>query len=186
MKHIFVILITYFTVSAVYAGTTMPGDYYVTSETLNVRLAESRNGKITNTLYKRQKVEVFEVKEGWARISQYYNGAVEGLSGDVARWVFAEYLSASRPSEEKIVSNNSPVANAIKTSDDFSKYQSVFISASEKLINNGNCRLSDFEEMGGWMRSSNHKPKSVYFTYCGGMTKSNRIYLNTTTGKTFK
>jgi hypothetical protein len=149
-------------------------------------LAPNKSGKITNTLYKRQKVKVFEIKDGWARISRFYDGGVEGLSGNVARWVFAKYLSVNRPEEEKVANLNSPVAKAIKSSDDFSKYQSVFVSASEKFIKSGKCRLADFKEMGGWWRSTNHKPKPVYFTYCGGMTKSNRIYLNAATGKTFR
>ena len=161
-------------------------DYYVTSEKLNVRLAPNKTGKITNTLYMRQKVEVFQVKDGWARISRYYDGGIEGLSGDVARWVFAKYLSTNRPAEEQETNLNSPVAKAIKSTDDFSKYQKLFVSASEELIKSGNCSLGDFTEMGGWWRSTNHKPKPVYFTYCGGMTISNRIYLDTVTGKTFR
>jgi uncharacterized protein YgiM (DUF1202 family) len=168
------------------ARVMSPGDYYVTSDKLNVRLAPNKNGKLTNALYKRQKVEVFEVKDSWARISRYYDGGVEGVSGEIARWIFAEYLSTNRPAEEKVANINSPVAKAIKSSDDFSKYQNVFVSASEQLIKAGKCSLKDFKEMGGWWRSTNHKPKPVYFTYCEGMTKSNRIYLDAATGKTFR
>jgi uncharacterized protein YgiM (DUF1202 family) len=180
------IILAFLMVSFAHAGATSPGDYYVTSGKLNVRLAPNKNGKITNTLYKRQKLEVFEVKDGWARISRFYDGGVEGVSGDIARWVFAKYLSTNRPAEEKVADLNSPVAKVIKSSDDFSKYQSIFVSASDKLIKSGKCRLGDFKEMGGWWRSTNHKPKPVYFTYCGGMTKNNRIYLNAATGKTFR
>jgi len=180
------ICFAFLTITFAHAETTFPGDYYVTSDKLNIRLAPNKNGKVTNTLYKRQKVEVFEVKDGWARITHYYDGSVEGLSGEVARWVFAEYLSANRPAEEKVTNLNSPVARAIKSSDDFSKYQSVFVSASDQLIKSGKCSLGDFKEMGGWWRSTNHKPKPVYFTYCGGMTRSNRIYLDAATGKTFR
>jgi len=78
------------------------------------------------------------------------------------------------------------VVKAVKSSDDFSKYKTLFISASDKLIKSGKCSLGDLKEMGGWMRSTNHKPKPIYFTYCGGMTKNNRIYLNAATGKTFR
>lgn len=180
------IFIALFTISIAHAGATSPGDYYVTANKLNVRLAPNKSGKVTDTLYKRQKIEVLEVKDGWARISRYYDGAVEGLSGDVARWVFAKYLSTNRPAEQKVANLNSPVARAIKSSDDFSKYQSVFVSASEQLIRSGTCTLEDFKEMGGWWRSTNHKPKPVYFTYCGGITKSNRVYLNAATGKAFR
>lgn len=78
MKLTLAILIAFFTVSYAYAGATTSGDYYVTSDDLNVRLTPDKSGKITNTLYKRQKVEVFEVKGNWARISRYYDGGVEG------------------------------------------------------------------------------------------------------------
>jgi hypothetical protein len=187
MKKVTVaIFIASFTISLAHAEATSPGDYYVTSNKLNVLLAPNKTGKITSTIYKRQKVEVFQVKGGWARVSRYYDGGVEGLSGEVARWVFAKYLSTNRPAEEQVANLNSPVAKAIKSSDDFSKYQSVFISASEKLIKSGKCSLGDFKEMGGWWRSTNHNPKPVYFTYCGGMTISNRIYLNAATGSTFR
>lgn len=185
-KFTLAIFLAIFAASVAHAGAISPGNYYVTSGKLDVRLAPNKNGKITNTLYKRQKLEVFEVKNGWARISRYYDGGVEGLSGKVARWVLAKYLSTNRPAEEKIENLNSPVAKAIKSSDDFSKYQSVFVSASDKLMKTGKCKLADFKEMGGWWRSANHKSKSVYFTYCGGMAKKNRIYLNTVTGKIFR
>jgi hypothetical protein len=180
------VFLVFFTISFAHGGVTTPGEYYVTSNNLNVRLAPNKNGKVTNMLYKRQKVEVFEVKDGWARISRYYDGGVEGLSGDVARWVSSKYLSTNRPAEEEVANRNSPVAKAIKSSDDFLKYQSVFVSVSEQLIKIGKCSLGDFRETGGWWRSTNHKPKPIYFTYCGGMTKSNRIYLNAATGETFR
>jgi hypothetical protein len=167
-------------------GASSPGNYYVIASKLNVRLESNKYGKLTNTLYKRQKVEVFEVKNGWARISSYYDGVLEGVSGEVARWVFAKYLSAKRPPEEQVHNLNSPVANAIKLSDDFSKYQNVFISVSEKLIESGKCSITDFKFTGGWVRTVIHKPKLVYFAYCGGATASNRIYLDAATGNTFR
>ncbi len=179
-------VIIFFSPASVFAVANAPGDYFVVSNKLNVRLAPNTSGKITNTLYKRQKVEVFEVKDGWARISHYYDGSVEEVSGDVARWVFAKYLSSERPAEEQVTNINSPIAKAIKSSDDYSEHQGVFVVASEKLIKSGVCSLGDFKEMGGWWRSSNHKPKPIYFTYCGGMTNSNRIYLNVSTGNTFR
>ena len=185
-KFTLAIFLVLFAIAFAHAGATSPGDYYVTSNKLNVRLAPNKQGKVTNTLYKREKVEVFEVKDSWARISRYYDGGIEGMSGSVARWVFAKYLSSNRPAEEKVANRNSSVAKAIKSSDDFSKHQGVFVSVSEQLIKAGKCSLGDFKEMGGWWRSTNHKPKPIYFTYCGGMTKSNRIYLNASNGKTFR
>jgi SH3 domain-containing protein len=168
------------------AGAESAGNYYVTADRLNVRLAPNASGKATNSLFQRQKVTVFEVKDGWARISRYYDGSVEGVSGDVARWVSGKYLSSKRPAESDKTDENSPIAVAIKSSDDFSKYRGVFVTASEQLIKSGTCNLGDFQEMGGWWRSTSSKPEPVYFTYCGGMTKSNRVYVNTSTGDTFR
>lgn len=159
---------------------------YVTSNKLNVRLAPNKSGTITNTLYKRQKVEVFEVKDEWARISIFYDVEVEGLSGEVARWVSTKYLSTDSPEEVQLKNVSSPIAAVLKSSDDFTKHQQVFVSASEKLVDSGKCALDDFKEIGGWWRSPKYKPNPVYFTYCGGMHKDNRIYLNTATGQTFR
>ncbi len=99
MKLVLVIFILLSINSNVYAVASNPGYYYVSSERLNVRLAANKTGRITNTLDKRQKVKVFEIRNGWARISSYYEGWSEGVSGDVARWVFAKNLSSNRPKE---------------------------------------------------------------------------------------
>jgi len=82
--------------------------------------------------------------------------------------------------------DNSQIVDAIKSSDDFSTYQDVFISVSEKLVNSGKCSLPELKEMGGWVRSQIHNPKPIYFTYCGGMHRNNRIYVDVVSGKTFK
>ncbi len=177
------ILLTCYTVSDAIAQTVSPGNYYVTTEKLNVRLSPEKNGKLTNVLRKNQKVEVFEVKNGWARISHFYDGRAEGSLGKESRWVFAKYLSTKKIPEKSAPNDNSPITNAIKHSDDFSKYKDNFVTASDTLIKSGKCSLEDLKEMGGWMRSGNHKPKPVYFTYCNG---NDRFYLNATTGEISK
>lgn len=165
-------------------------DYkYVTTERLNVRLFPNKQGKITNVLYKRDGVRVFEVNDkGWARISRFYDGAVEGVSGLVARWVFGKYLSPIRPPADKVPDEykDDKLVDALKISDDFSKYLKVFVEASKKLIASRKCTLGDFKKTGGWFRSVNYKPRAVYFTYCGGMRRGNRIYVDATNGKVFK
>lgn len=40
--------------------------------------------------------------------------------------------------------------------------------------------------MGGWVKSSNHRNQPIYFTYCGGSTVANRLYLNAETGEIFR
>ena len=165
-------------------------DYrYVTTEKLNVRLLPNKRGKITNVLYKRDRVQVFEVTDkGWVRVSRFYDGAKEGVSGRVARWVFGKYLSLVRPPENKVpdVYKDNKLADALKISDDFSKHLKAFVEASSKLIASRKCTLEDFKKTGGWFRSVNYKPRAVYFTYCGGMHRKNRIYIDATTGKVFQ
>jgi hypothetical protein len=67
---------------------------------------------------------------------------------------------------------------ALKGSDDFSKHNKKMIEASEGLIKSGKCSLKEFEEMGGWMRSTN-RGSGVYFAYCA----DTKVYLNVITGK---
>ena len=182
-SHAFVVLVTLGFFSAACFGESMQEERYVTANQLNVRLSPSPSGKITNRLDRGQRVDVFEVKNGWARISKYYDGFVEGVSGQVARWVASKYLSKSRPSPRPLTIE-SPLDLVLKSSDDYRKYRSRFLTASKKLISQGRCTMGDFREMGGWTRST--RLRSVYFTYCGGARRSNRIYLDINTGRIFQ
>jgi len=182
MLKIMFILLILCNVSYLSATATKQGNYYVITEKLNVRLAPHKNGKKTNILYKNQKVQVYEVLNGWARISYYYLSKKEGISYSIARWVSSKYLLKTKVKTKN--NNNSLIVQALKGTDNFVKYQAIFISASEKLVKNKKCSISDFKEMGGWMRSSSKR--NIYFTYCGGMSKSNRLYLNISTGKVYK
>ena len=79
------------------------------------------------------------------------------------------------------------VENAIQKSDDFSIHNKAFISATKDLVESGQCTISELVEQGGWVKSViNHKSEPVYFTYCGGLHRTNRIYLNMETQQTFK
>jgi len=78
------------------------------------------------------------------------------------------------------------ITSSVSSSDDFSTYKASFVSATSKLIDKGVCTLADFKEMGGWVKSQNHKAQPVYFTYCGGMHIKNRIYLDASSGKLFR
>ncbi len=72
----------------------------------------------------------------------------------------------------------SQLEKAIEYSDDFSTHRVAFIQMANELINTGRCTLKDFIRNGGWYLSVTHKPKKVYFTYCGKTHISNRIYLD--------
>jgi len=212
IKVTLTVLLTIFVVSTALATTKSAGDFVVTAGTLNVRLAPNTSGKARGKLHRGQVVEVLEVKQGWARISRYYNGVSEGLSGTVAHWVFASHLTALTPAKDRsartpaeVQSKKPPpedkpampppgenivvsasIVEAIKSSDDLPKYQTTFAWVSAKLVDSGTCKVSDFRDIGGWWRSADHKPRPVYYTYCGGGSNSDRIYMDTTTGETFR
>ena len=171
--------------SSAFAEARSPGNYVVTALHLNVRLAANASAKLVGKLPLREQVVVLEVKDGWARISDYYDGESEGLSGNVAHWVRAAYLG-SRASVDDNIKVSSAVIDAIKASEDLDEFQEIFARASQRLVNSGQCVLSDFRDIGGWWRSAAHNSGSVYYTYCGGASNNDRIYLDTNTGETFK
>lgn len=82
-----------------FAAAEGRGSYYVTADQTNEHLGPSAATSVTNTIYRQQRVDVFEVRGGWARVSDYYDGGVEGVSGQVARWVPAEHLDRARPAD---------------------------------------------------------------------------------------
>lgn len=171
--------------SSAFAAATTPGPHYVTTEITQALLAPESGAKSTNVYRVRQKVDVFEIKGGWARVSKYYDGTPEGVSGQVARWVATKDLSVTRPADEKVSATEPPVAVALVDSDDFARHRAAFIKAAQTLIDERTCTMRDFKDGGGWMKSTNHSGP-VYFAYCGGMHKSNRLYLNVGTGKVFR
>jgi len=161
--------------------------YFSTVEILNVRLEPNKEGSITSSIYENQQVNVYEIKQGWGRVSNYYNGEVEGKTGMVARWVYMKHLSKNRPIEK--ASNKAKISileKALKSSDNYSRYKKYFIKASEDLIKEKTCTVNDFKESGGWMRSAAYSPKPIFFIYCGKMIIENRIYLNAKTGEVFR
>jgi len=56
------------------------------------------------------------------------------------------------------------VLAAIKGSDDLEQHKTALVAASRAFVAQGGT-LADLHEMGGWVRSQEHKPRSVYFTY---------------------
>ena len=98
---------------------------------------------------------------------------------------FNAFLLLSACSQAIDVSENE-VETAIQKSDDFVLHNNAFIKATVSLVRSGQCTTGELAELGGWMKSViNHKTEPVYFTYCGGMNRSNRIYLNVETQQTF-
>jgi hypothetical protein len=185
--------------AAAKAGTQM----WVTAERIDRHTCASSHCGVVGTLDFRESAMVAEQKGGWARVSRYYDASCTGgrsefvdrgnaactrengiAQGKFAEWVEAKGLSATRPADPAATAAADEVL--VKDSDDFSRYRRAFTKAAQKLIAHGDCNAADFKEMGGFMKSENRKAEPIYFTYCGGMTVADRIYLNAETGETHR
>lgn len=94
-------------------------------------------------------------------------------------------LACSENTETNIPDTS--VIPAISKSDDYDKYSSAFLISTKTLVLSRTCSLEEISELGGWMKSvTNHKDQPVYFIYCGGNHRSNRIYLNAESGEIFR
>jgi hypothetical protein len=77
--------------------------FFVSSISADERLCPAEDCPSTNKVYRGQQVDVFEVNNGWARVSKFYDSAVERdefpqiTDAKVARWISAELLSGSKP-----------------------------------------------------------------------------------------
>jgi hypothetical protein len=148
----------------------------------------------------REGVEVLERKGEWVRITKAYLASCVGgkseyvkdgnnsctiangvKDGKFAEWVQVKDFSKDRPEDpaEGATGDDS----LIKGSDDYRIYKTQFSKAARQLINDGTCTEGDFQEMGGWMASTN-RGQGMYFTYCGGMKISNKVYLDAKRGQT--
>jgi len=175
---------------------------WVTVDRLNRRTCPGERCGSVGAMFFREKATIYEDSMGWARITKVYDASCkDGISeyvdagnarcepangivnGKFAEWVSLQYLSVDRPAD--------PAAGAtgdfalISGSDDYRTYKNVFAKAAADLIASGQCTRADFEEMGGWYKSTNHRTQPIYFTYCGGMRIENRLYLDASTGRVF-
>lgn len=71
------------------------------------------------------------------------------------------------------------IVKAFSNSDDYDIYKDKFLKFSLELISKKQCVLQDFQNTSGWTRSTVNYPNGyTYFTYCGGLNISNRIYFD--------
>jgi hypothetical protein len=160
----FVLFVSLISVSGAHARAAESETYYVSATSLNVRLAPNRSGKITNRLSRQERVDVSEVRNGWARISRYYDGEVEGLTGQVARWVWLASLSKQRPGElaqpaaiaDARISGIPKVGQGGLTSNDVQ----LLYRAASYFIDSGRCERVEYAD------KSVSKP-NTYFVNCG-------------------
>jgi hypothetical protein len=134
---------------------------------LEERLAPSSTAAITNRIYLRQRVDVFEVKGEWARVSKYYEGSVEGKTGQVARWVLASGLSASQPTEPsqpKAFSDPRIAKDAIPRVGEgglTARDVEILRKGALKFLNSGQCSSIELAD-----KSTSRA--NTYYVNCGG------------------
>jgi len=203
------ILISLLLLSTFVAHTIASNTHFVNTKTLKVRMGPNSTSAHLYSIYKGEKVKVYELKNSWARISQYTK---------TAHWVHQDYLSELENKKpvvvEKPVVIKEPAVEPVKKevleeqtiepetliieddrsietlllstvakSDDFERFESTFIPVSQRLVQDGICQLKDFKRSNGWMELSDG---TLYFIYCGKIKKQNKIFLNVVTGETFK
>jgi hypothetical protein len=144
-----------------------PGVYYVTADATDERLAPSPSAQSTNQIYRQQKVDVFEVRSGWARVSKFYDGSVEGVSGEVARWVLAAHLGKQRPAElsqPKVDRDPRIAKDAIPSVGDSGLTAGdvqILHRGAKHYLDSGRCARVEFAD------KSTSKP-NTYYVNCGG------------------
>lgn len=157
-------------------------EFYVLDRKLEVVEQPEIDGLITDYLYKGEKVEVLEKQGEWARISDYI--VLKEGGPQTAEWVSMSGLS----DDEVIISEKESIEildSYLVKSDDLKIHKEKFRKTVAELISDGECDPSDFEELGGWVKSVKYSDRDVYFIYCGGLSLENKIYLDVNTNEIF-
>ncbi|MEZ8205329.1 SH3 domain-containing protein [Vibrio splendidus] len=157
-------------------------EFYVLDRKLEVVGQPEIDGLITDYLYKGEKVEVLEKQGEWARISDYI--VLKEGGPQTAEWVSMSGLS----NDEVIISEKESIEildSYLVKSDDLKLHKETFRNTVAELISDGECDPSDFEELGGWVKSVKYSDRDVYFIYCGGLSLENKIYLDVNTNEIF-
>ncbi|CAH1554051.1 SH3 domain-containing protein [Vibrio owensii] len=157
-------------------------EYYVTERRINVYNKPENQALIVDTLYKGEKVSVLEKADGWFRLSDYI--VYEEGGEETAEWVDSKGLSDAEPvikEQERL----EILDGYLQKSDDLKTHLDMFRNKTQQLLDDETCDPSDFEELGGWVRSVTYKKRNVYFIYCGGLEQENKIYLDVDKGEIF-
>ncbi len=157
-------------------------DYYVSVDSAEIRRQPSKAAPSEGTAYLGEHIEALGHQEDWIRIAPIYQ--LEDDAEPTSQWLPLDVVD-----DEPISTTSEQWAQAIISyidkSDDFSENEEAFVKATQSLLIEKQCRASDFVEIGGWVKSINYKD-DVYFTYCGGLETSDKIYLNVKTGRIFR
>lgn len=198
MKKLILSVALLISIEPVFAGD----EYWVTVDRLDRRTCPESVCGVVGQLFFREKVTVLERDSGWVRISKYYDAScVNGKSeyvdsgnslciasngiknGELSEWIQDKYISEIRPADPG--KDATGIAKSVSASNDYRIHKEAFNIAAETLINSGKCTFDELKSQGGFYKSTNYKSEPIYFTYCGGYNKSNKIYLNASTGDIF-
>lgn len=184
-------------------GEAVEGKMWVTAERIDRHTCPSISCGVVGTLDFREAASVEERKGEWVRITRPYDASCTGnrseyvdkgkasctpdngiVDGKFAEWAEAKHLSVTRPADPAETAASDE--QLVKDSDDFTRYRRAFATAARTLIDRGDCTAGDLQENGGFVKSTNQRDAPIYFTYCGGFTTANCIYLNASSGEIFR
>ncbi|CAH0530187.1 hypothetical protein [Vibrio hippocampi] len=155
--------------------------YYVNQTTTSIKIRPDDQAPEEGIAYYGEKLTPQEIQGDWIRIAPIYQ--LEPGSEEISQWVKVSDLSVAQvPLEGDKWAE--VLEQYLNQSDDYLLYSDEFLKVSTQLLKQGECRLADFEQVGGWIKSINH-PQDVYFTYCGGIDARHKKYFNVATQKIF-
>ncbi|PQJ43394.1 hypothetical protein BTO00_15540 [Vibrio campbellii] len=157
-------------------------EYYVIERRIDVYNKPEHQALVVDSLYKGEKVSVLEKVDGWFRLSDYI--VYEEGGEETAEWVDSKGLSDAEP----VIKEHERLEildGYLQKSDDLKTHLDMFRNKTQQLLYDETCDPSDFEELGGWVRSVTYKTRNVYFIYCGGLEQENKIYLDVDKGEIF-
>lgn len=157
-------------------------EFYVDVEKLGIREAASLDAFVQRYLYKGEKVRLLEKKNGWGRVSAYF--VYEQGGPEIAEWIPLDGLVEQAP-VISVEERKKTIQGYIAASDDLVQFEDMFLTTTDKLLKDGSCSPVDFEELGGWVKSTKYADRDVYFIYCGGLKLADKIYLDVRTGEVF-
>lgn len=188
-RFMVVLFVAFYSTNAIAEPT-----HWVTSDELARRTCPSTKCGVVGKLYFREGVEVLEQKDGWARISKYYDAScvsgrseyvdegnssctpANGISnGKFAEWVLMKHLSKTRP-EKKSQAGIPPelLDPRITGVPDVGEYaltlEDVVIirKYAKGLLDSGTCSKIEYG-------NKSTSKKNTYFVLCAGESR-NRFF----------
>ena len=173
--------------------------HWVTTQRLARYTCPSTGCGVVGEFYYRQGVDIYEERNGFARVTKFYDASctngrsdyvdsgpagctkVNGIeNGQFAEWVELSALSTERPADPG--EGATGTAELVADSDDFNIYQAQFVRAAETMMAQGMCTAEQIREIGGFWYAPSRKPDPVYFIWCGDV----QYYLDASTGEIWR